>query len=256
MNKSQKAQASQKNAKEAAGKKKKLEPKPLEELSEEEAEVKTKGGAKKGAQKPTKKTEESKAPQKKGDKTGDKGQGAKGKTKSNDAKPKRKQSEGEEVKTAKKKGRTARSESKDEEEEEEEEAEPLPVIKPKRPLNALFMYLGDRREALKADGYSFTEISKVATEEYNKLTEAKKKHYLDKYAKNKEIYDKQMAELKEKGVFHLPDGTLSTDPANANFVKIEKPKKKRVTRSLKSPPKSRSVAGRKKKSKLAKKQSS
>ena len=58
-----------------------------------------------------------------------------------------------------------------------------------------------------------TQISKIASEMWNKADEETKKSFLEKSATDKSRYHQQMDEFKEKGYFITEQGIKSTDSA-------------------------------------------
>ncbi len=67
---------------------------------------------------------------------------------------------------------------------------------PKRPTCAYFLFMNDRRKTLKSEkpDAGMGEQTKIMTEEWKNLTEKQKKKWDDLAAKDKERYQKEMAE--------------------------------------------------------------
>jgi HMG (high mobility group) box len=63
---------------------------------------------------------------------------------------------------------------------------------PKRPMNATFLYLQEKREAyMKANpGKKITEATTFLCDEYKNLGEKDKKKYIDKFAADRKAYEK------------------------------------------------------------------
>lgn len=70
-----------------------------------------------------------------------------------------------------------------------ESSKPAP---PKRPMNATFLYLNEKREAwMKANpGKKVTEATTFLCDEYKNLAEKDKKKYTDKFEAGRKAYEK------------------------------------------------------------------
>ena len=71
---------------------------------------------------------------------------------------------------------------------------------PKRPISAYFFYNQERREQLKKEKPELDnkELIKVMSEEWNKLTDAQKKPYVQKAEDDKKRYNQEMEEYNKK----------------------------------------------------------
>ena len=85
-------------------------------------------------------------------------------------------------------------------------------LQPKKATSAYFAFnllVGPRiREEQKL---SVAEAAKKVAELWKGMSEADKKPYTDKAAKDKARFDKELKELSSKGFFKLPDGRKSSD---------------------------------------------
>ena len=71
---------------------------------------------------------------------------------------------------------------------------------PKRPLSAFFLFRQERYKDVTAANPSkgVADITKIISEEWNKLSEDKKKRYQDSYNATKVKYDKEIKEYVSK----------------------------------------------------------
>ena len=92
---------------------------------------------------------------------------------------------------------------------------------PKRAMNAYFLFANENRNKIQSQNpdLKITEISKILSENYKKLSDKERKVYEDKNAKDKERYEREMAVYQEK---------LKSMPPVTNSQMREKSVKKEV----------------------------
>merc|ERR1719461_688752 len=72
---------------------------------------------------------------------------------------------------------------------------------PKRPMSGYFLFLNDKRAGLVKQGLSVTEVSKKGSEMWNALSEDKRQPWLDKAAKAKAKYEKDLAKYQKSSQY-------------------------------------------------------
>ena len=119
---------------------------------------------------------------------------------------------------------------KDDSESDEDDSHPPP----KKAISAWGFFNAEMAKKFAAEGKQ-KEAFQLASELWNKMTDAEKKPYNDKNAKDKTRVERQTAELKKHGYYLLDDGSKSTDEQNSALMKVKKKKtKKNSKQSAKS----------------------
>ena len=67
------------------------------------------------------------------------------------------------------------------------------------------------------------------------VSEQEKKPYVDAANRDKERFDMQKEELREKGYYTFPDGTKSIDPENKIYVQVRQKRKREDEKSTIAP---------------------
>lgn len=120
------------------------------------------------------------------------------------------------------KAKKVKKSKKGDESESEDDTHPPP----KRAISA-WAYFNSKMAAQFAKEGKQKEAFQLASDLWNKMTEAEKKPYNDMNAKDKARQEKQAAELKKHGYYTLEDGSKSTDSQNAALLKVKKKKGKK-----------------------------
>ena len=76
------------------------------------------------------------------------------------------------------------------------------------------------------------EAFTLASEAWAKCTDDDKAPYQKMADESKVRFEKQVAELKKKGYYTLEDGSKSTDPQNAQLLKVKKKTTKKTDESV------------------------
>ncbi|RKP28081.1 high mobility group box domain-containing protein, partial [Syncephalis pseudoplumigaleata] len=114
--------------------------------------------------------------------------------------------------------------------------------RPKRPMSAFFHYLTGRREELRRNSdIALTEVAKQVAEEWKGLSEAEKKPYVDRAAKEYEAY------IVKNNAYR------ATIPKPINLSNALKPAKKPKKKVAKKPAKKKVVKKKKPAKKVVKK---
>ena len=85
--------------------------------------------------------------------------------------------------------------------------------KPKRPMSAYFIWLGEFREKMKGKFAENKDLLRAAGEEWKKLNEEEKKPYEEKAELERKKYEEKMREYHQ---------VKNTDDSNDDYIKIEK----------------------------------
>jgi len=126
--------------------------------------------------------------------------------------------------------RGKKNKGKDESDSDEDDSHPPP----KKAISAWGFFNAEMAKKFAAEGKQ-KEAFQLASELWNKMTDAEKKPYNDKNEKDKARVERQAAELKKHGYYLLDDGSKSTDEQNSALMKVKKKKaKKNSKQSAKS----------------------
>lgn len=105
------------------------------------------------------------------------------------------------------------------------------VMLPKRALSAYFFFTGEKAPAIREQkGCTHMEAMKMASEQWNTMSEKDRKPYHDQHDKDVKRYEQQLDDLNKKGFFMMPDGTKSSD----HTAKIKKKRSKSAANATES----------------------
>lgn len=90
------------------------------------------------------------------------------------------------------------------------------VVQPKKPMTSFLFYSNSIQKSLREKNPSLgiTEISKLAGQKWNKLSEKQKSPFYLQSEQDNQRYQNEMNELMTKGFFVNQEGTKSTDLVN------------------------------------------
>ena len=100
---------------------------------------------------------------------------------------------------------------------------------PKRALGAYAFFNKERSKVYYAEGKG-KEVFGLVSEDWQKMEQKDKQKYIKMNEADKKRFEKQAAELKKLGYYKLEDGSKSTDPQNAELLKVKVKRTKKNSR--------------------------